>query len=59
MPETELPVYYLDMVGQWRWRVEAANGKIIAASTEAYYNHDDAVANYNQVADLEQEDPDE
>jgi uncharacterized protein YegP (UPF0339 family) len=29
---------------QWRWRLRAANGKIVASSGEAYFNRADAEA---------------
>lgn len=29
----------------WRWRRTAGNGKIVGASTEAYVNRSDCVAN--------------
>ena len=29
---------YKDKRGNWRWRLRANNGKIIAASTEGYQN---------------------
>lgn len=32
---------YLDANGQFRWKVEAANGKIIANSGEGYHNYKD------------------
>jgi len=30
---------------EWRWRIKAANGKIIGASTEGYKNRVDCVDN--------------
>jgi len=35
--------YYLykDVSSQWRWRLQAANNKIIASSGEGYYNKAD------------------
>ena len=36
---------YQDASGQWRWTRTAANGKIVGASTEAYHNRADCVAN--------------
>lgn len=32
---------YKDASSQWRWRLYAANDKIIADSAEGYYNKDD------------------
>jgi uncharacterized protein YegP (UPF0339 family) len=31
--------------GQWRWRRVATNGEIVGASTEAYVNEGDCIAN--------------
>lgn len=33
---------YRDKRGQWRFRLKAANGKIIAASSESYVDRRDA-----------------
>jgi uncharacterized protein YegP (UPF0339 family) len=40
MPPTEI---YTDSSGQWRWRIRAKNGKVIAASGESFDNHSNAV----------------
>lgn len=32
---------YLDVNGQWRWRLVAGNNRIIANSGEGYYNEAD------------------
>lgn len=37
--------FYQDVQGYWRWRRTAANGRIIAASTEGYRNRADCEAN--------------
>ena len=34
---------YRDDAGEWRWRVKASNGNIIATSSESYKNEADAV----------------
>jgi len=34
---------YRDSAGQWRWRLYAANYKIIADSGEGYYNKEDCL----------------
>ena len=34
-------VYYKDHKGEWRWRLKAANGRIIADSGEGYKNESD------------------
>ncbi len=41
MGELELHIYQAK--DGWRWRAEAANGKIVAESGEAYTRRDDAV----------------
>jgi len=35
---------YLDVNRQWRWRLVAANNRIIANSGEGYYNQVDCLA---------------
>ena len=30
--------YYKDTKGEWRWRLKASNGRIIADSAEGYKN---------------------
>lgn len=35
---------YKDTVGQWRWRLQAANNRIIANSGEGYVNKQDCLA---------------
>ena len=34
---------YRDYLNQWRWRLKAANGKIIADSGEGYVNYGDCI----------------
>jgi uncharacterized protein YegP (UPF0339 family) len=34
---------YKDTAGQWRWRLKAANGKIVASSGEGYANKADCI----------------
>lgn len=36
---------YKDNEGKWRWRATAANGNIVAGSTQGYVNKADCVAN--------------
>ena len=36
---------YKDKAGEWRWRVKAANGQIIASAHEGYKNRQDCVNN--------------
>jgi uncharacterized protein YegP (UPF0339 family) len=40
---------YKDSSGLWRWRLRAANGKIIADSGEAYFNKSDCLAGIQLV----------
>ena len=44
-------VYYIykDTQYQWRWRLKAANNKIIANSGEGYYNKSDSMHAINLV----------
>ena len=35
---------YKDIAGQWRWRLYAANSKIIANSGEGYFNKADCLS---------------
>jgi uncharacterized protein YegP (UPF0339 family) len=35
---------YKDAAGQWRWRLYAANAKIIADSGEGYFNKADCLS---------------
>lgn len=41
--------FYVDLDLDIRWRVVAANGNIIADSSEGYENAEDAVAGYNAL----------
>ncbi|OLB20653.1 MAG: DUF1508 domain-containing protein [Acidobacteriales bacterium 13_2_20CM_55_8] len=40
---------YKDKQGLWRWRLKAANNKIIADSGESYHHEDDCLAGINLV----------
>jgi len=42
--------FYRDSDGEWRWRLTAANGNIIADSAEGYERMDGAVNGFNAVA---------
>ena len=46
-----MPTYYVrrDVTGQWRWRLRAANHRIIAESGESYHNRADCEAAINLV----------
>ncbi len=35
---------YKDVSGQWRWRLRAANNRVIADSAESYWNKSDCEA---------------
>ncbi len=34
--------HYQDEAGEWRWRIQAGNGEIIAASSEGYVERRDS-----------------
>lgn len=34
---------YQDKGGEWRWRLKARNGRVIADSAEGYVDQDDAI----------------
>jgi len=36
-------IYYKDAKGEWRWRLVAANGRIIADSVEGYKHEADCL----------------
>ena len=36
--------YYRDRAGKWRWRFVAANGEIVAVSSQGYVRKADAIA---------------
>jgi len=40
---------YKDTQGYWRWRLKAANNRIIADSGESYYNKSDCLAGIQLV----------
>lgn len=40
---------YKDSQNLWRWRLKAANYRIVADSGESYYNKADAIAGINLV----------
>ena len=44
--------FYRDSSNEWRWRVRADNGEIIAASTEGYEHMIDANTNYQAQKDI-------
>jgi uncharacterized protein YegP (UPF0339 family) len=41
--------YYRDTAGEWRWRLVAANGNLIAESGEGYERLDGAVNGFEAV----------
>lgn len=47
------PDYYKDAAGEWRWRITAPNGNVVADSGEGYKNLLDCRDGYNaaQTAD--------
>jgi uncharacterized protein YegP (UPF0339 family) len=42
-------VYYQDAKGEWRWRLVAANGRIIADSGEGYKDDHDCLEDIDRV----------
>lgn len=40
---------YKDAAGEWRWRLIAANGRIVATPGEGYANKSDALAGIDLV----------
>ena len=40
---------YVDLTGFWRWRLQAANHRIVANSGEAYHNKADCLSAINLV----------
>ena len=42
-------VYYKDAKGEWRWRLVAANGRIIADSGEGYKSEKECKDDINRV----------
>jgi uncharacterized protein YegP (UPF0339 family) len=41
--------YYKDARGEWRWRLKAPNGRIIADSGEGYANESECLADIDRV----------
>lgn len=35
--------FYVDVAGEWRWRLKSGNGRIVADSGEGYQRHANAV----------------
>ncbi len=48
---------YKDVQGQWRWFLEAANGRKIADSGEGYYNQQDCLHGIGLVMDTNRQTP--
>jgi len=44
--------WYRDSQGQWRWRVVGRNGRIVAASSEAFTRKYDAKRNLWRLLEL-------
>jgi uncharacterized protein YegP (UPF0339 family) len=42
---------YKDARGEWRWRLESANNRIVADSSEGYANRADCLAGISIVKD--------
>ena len=45
---------YKDRASEWRWRLKASNGKIIADSGEGYRNRQDCLAGIQLVKESAQ-----
>jgi uncharacterized protein len=41
--------YYKDAKGEWRWRLKASNGQILADSGEGYKNESECKADIDRV----------
>jgi uncharacterized protein YegP (UPF0339 family) len=41
--------YYKDAQGEWRWRLKASNGRILADSGEGYKNEQDCKDDIDRV----------
>jgi uncharacterized protein YegP (UPF0339 family) len=50
-------VLYKDVNGQYRWFLEAANGRKIANAGEGYHNRNDCIAAVNLVMDTSRSTP--
>lgn len=42
-------IYYRDAAGEWRWRLKASNGRIIADSGEGYSTERECIADIERV----------
>jgi len=42
-------VYYKDHKGEWRWRLKASNGRIIADSGEGYRSEQECLEDIDRV----------
>jgi uncharacterized protein YegP (UPF0339 family) len=42
-------IYYKDNKGEWRWRLKASNGRILADSAEGYKNKEDCLTDIDIV----------
>ena len=42
--------YYRDAKGEWRWRMKARNGRIVADGAEGYKRRIDCVRQYARIA---------
>jgi uncharacterized protein YegP (UPF0339 family) len=46
-PSLSQYTFYQDASRQWRWRLDATNGQVIAVSSESYWNRSDCEAAAN------------
>jgi uncharacterized protein YegP (UPF0339 family) len=43
--------FYKDKVGEWRWRIKAANGRVVGDCAEGYKNRSDCEDMYMAIAE--------
>lgn len=48
---------YKDNADEWRWRLNASNGRIIAVSSESYHNKQDCLHAIGLVMDTTRQTP--
>lgn len=44
--------FYRDRAGEWRWRLKARNGRILADSAEGYTRYADCRLGYTRTCDV-------
>jgi hypothetical protein len=48
MPDVN-PMTHMDPDYMWRWYVTNANGGLLCMSTESFFNHEDALRDFDSV----------